>query len=125
MRGSQDLRRQAVQAEAILCQQQSMGRVAPRQVKVMQDHHDGMAARACQPGQGFQHHDLVAQVKVGGGFVQHQQRRLLRERGGQRNALALAAGQGQHIAPGQRIEIHLAHHRGDHRVVLAAGPAPA
>jgi hypothetical protein len=54
-----------------------------------------------------QHLDLVVQVEVGEGLVEQIQARLLHQQRGDGEALALAAGEGGHLALGKAGEAHL------------------
>jgi hypothetical protein len=52
------------------------------------------------------HADLMREIQRVGRFVEQQQRRVLRQHGGNRHALAFAAGQGAHVARCQVGHFH-------------------
>ena len=81
----------------------------------MQDDQNGRG-RTAQQGQQL---DLVPDVEVVGGLVQHDDLRLLHQRPGDQNALAFAAGQGEDTAINEREQVETSHRLVD-EVLLAA-----
>ena len=102
----QDVGHAARAPTTVAHQQQRVAGGALRQVHVMPDHHHGLRLFAAQLRQQPHDADLVAQVERVGRLVEQDQRRVLRQHGGDRHALALAAGKRADIAFGQVVHVH-------------------
>jgi hypothetical protein len=73
------------------CQRDEMVGIAGGEIEIVQDHDHGRAARVVQIGQKIEHLDLVVDVEKSRRLVEQQDIRLLRQRHGDPDALALAA----------------------------------
>ena len=69
-----------------------------RQTGFVQDHHAGQGLLSGEPGKQFERGDLVVQVEMGEWFIEQIELRRLRQQGGDRQPLPLAAGKRLHIA---------------------------
>src|SRR5690349_4812637 len=65
--------------------------------------HEQRRARLRQPGEGLPQVAPEQRVEADGGLVEHEQRRLVQERGCERHPRALAAGERPHHAAGERV----------------------
>ena len=99
--------------------------MAQGQVDVVQHHDDADAVLACAPRKQVEHGDLVVEVEVGERLVEEVQPGLLRQQGGDGEALALAAGERMHFARAEAGEVHRRQRLARKALVLAALPGPA
>jgi hypothetical protein len=89
-------------------------------VQLVQDGHDREAVAGGQVAQQLEQLELVADVEERGGLVEQQQRRLLRERDGDPDPLAFAAGELDHQAVGEGLDAR-GGHRPAHRLGIGVG----
>ena len=85
-------------ARAAAAERDRVIRVAQREMQVVQHHDDRLGAAARQRGHRVERGDLLAEVEMRRRLVQQQQRRILREERGQREAPPLAPGQRARVA---------------------------
>ena len=93
-----------------------------RQREVVEHRHDRRPVAAVEVGQQFHDLDLVADVEVGGGFVEDEDRCGLRHGHGDEDELSLAHGQLAHVPSGEVRRSDSLHRAGDRRAVRRTQP---
>ncbi len=77
-----------------------------RQVEIVRDGDDQHLLRESR--EKAVHRELMLQIKKGRRLVEQQRFRLLRQRGGEKHALAFASGERAKISPGEdRVSVYL------------------
>jgi hypothetical protein len=119
-----DRRGSAVRHDASPIQRVDPIAVRRGQIQVVEHREHGLALLPGQPPDQPQQAHHVREIEVGRRFVEHQDRRVLCQRLGEDDSLALATRQAPHEAIAQVLDVGLAHGLTDAGPILAPGTAP-